>query len=279
MQRTLIWFLILFLLLVGCRPQGSFKPERAEETPAGDLVRRPLVVSFEELDANPRAFQNRLLRVTGELLQVDPLPCAQVNGPAPQWALINQDLRLNGRGFGPILELVPEASQLTVDGFWRRYRGPLGCGKEPAADTLWYLEAIRLVQPNPFPGIVELLPTGPAPATIEPLESPSPSPTATATATGTPTPTMTATVTGTPPTTTPPTTEGEVTATQTLTPSPSATLRPGETTTATPSATASSTPSPTATLTGASTPTLSAPSPTSDPSSYPPPSATPDPYD
>lgn len=278
MQRTLIWLLILLFFLAGCQAEGSFKPEPADATPAGDLVRRPLVVSFEELDSNPHAYQNRLLRVTGELAKVPALSCAPVRGPLPQWALINEDLRLNGRGFERVLRLLPEGTELTVDGFWRRYHGPVGCGKEPPVDTIWYLEAVRLVQPNPIPGLEGLLATGSPRVTIEPLATETP--TATATASQTPTVTSTSTVTGTPSTLTAtpsPTLEIEATFTPTTTPTPSATPRPGETLTATP--TASQTPTATATTAGGSTPTLPPPSPTNEPPGYPGATPTPGSYD
>ena len=282
MRRTYLWLLIFIFFLAACRGRGSFKPEQADATPAGDLVREPLVVSFEELDGDPRAYQNRLLRVTGALVQVPPLPCTRVNGPVPQWALVGEELRLNGRGFERVLRLVPEGVELTVDGFWRRYRGPVGCGKEPPAETIWYLDAVRLVQPNPLPGLEGLLGSGLPRATIQPDGTLPGGETATPTATpsGTPTSTATgtATVTGTPPTSTvtpSPTNGPEQTTTRQATPTPSRTPRPGETLTATPSPT----PTPTPTLAGANTPTVAPPSPTSEPPGYPGATNTPGAYD
>jgi len=282
MQRKSIWFLILFLFLAGCQAQGSFKPEEAGTTPVGDLVRRPVVVSFEELDIDPRAHQNQLVRVTGALLQVASLPCSPVNGPLPQWALVDEELQLNGRGFERVLHLIPEGTELMVDGFWRRYRGPVGCGKEPPVDTIWYLEAVRLVQPNPIPGLEGLLATGSPRVTIEPAATLPAEGTATGTATPSGTPTATATITGTPTlmTMTPsPTATVEGTPTEPVTATPSLTPEPGETLTATPTPTPSQTPTPTATTAGASTPTLQPPTATNEPPEYPPATATTDSYD
>lgn len=278
MQRKSVWFLILFLFLAGCQAQGSFKPDEAGATPVGDLLRRPVIVSFEELDVDPRAYQNQLVRVTGALLQVPSLPCSPVNGPVPQWALVDEELQLNGRGFERVLHLVPEGTELMVDGFWHRYRGPVGCGKEPPVDTIWYLEAVRLVQPNPIPGLEGLLATGSPRVTIEPVATLPAEGTATGTAT--PSSTPTATITGTPTlmTMTPsPTATVEGTPAEAITATPSLTPRPGETLTATP--TPSQTPTPTATTAGASTPTLQPPTATNEPPEYPPATGTTDPYD
>lgn len=280
MQRKSVWLLILFMFLAGCQAQGSFKPDEAGATPVGDLLRRPVIVSFEELDVDPRAYQNQLVRVTGALLQVPSLPCSPVNGPVPQWALVDEELQLNGRGFEQVLHLVPVGTELTVDGFWRRYRGPVGCGKEPPVDTIWYLEAVRLVQPNPIPGLEGLLATGSPRVTIEPVATLPAEGTATGTATPSGTPTATATITGTPTlmTMTPsPTATVEGTPTEAVTATPSLTPGPGETLTSTP--TPSQTPTPTATTAGASTPTLQPPTATNEPPEYPAATATTDPYD
>jgi hypothetical protein len=41
---------------------------------------------------------------------------------------------------------------MTVEGYWRLYEGPLGCGKNAPRAAIWYLEVLRIVEPNPLPG-------------------------------------------------------------------------------------------------------------------------------
>jgi hypothetical protein len=207
------------------------------------MARQPAAVSFVELDANPAQYRGRLVRVSGEFAPLPDPPCHPYKGPQVDWSLIDQDLRLDVQGFAQVMELVPEGTPVTVDGFWQRYQGPVGCGKEPAGQTLWYLRAVQLVQPNPLPQLAELpgqpaLPAETAPApegTLVPTPSATPTPGATPTATPTlaetPTPDLTASPTA--------TLLATSTATQGAeTPTPSATPNPQETPSPTPTPTA-----------------------------------------
>lgn len=255
MYRFVGLFFVLILFLVACQAGGnSLKPIRPEPTPIGPFEGRPIPVSFPDLNDNPAAYQNKLIRVSGTYTRL-PLPtCRHISGPRLEWALVSGNLRLDARGFEPVLRLLPGGIILTVEGFWRQYQGPLGCGKGADEGTAWYLETLQIVQPNPLPGVLEagvvqpqepLAPTPDGEDTAEPelqitliagtpttTVSVTPSPTGsgipTATPSGTPTvpalgtatatPSSTATVpiTGTPPT-------------ATLTPTPSQTPPPGAT--------------------------------------------------
>ena len=239
------------------------------------MARQPAAVSFVQLDANPALYRNNLVRVTGEFMPLDDPPCDSFKGPDVDWALIDQDLRLDVQGFEHVMQLVSEGTQVTVDGFWQLYEGPVGCDKEPPRQTLWYLRAVQLVQPNPLPQLAAL----PQPEDQEDDPSTTPS-------TGeTPTPTIDATASATP--------TSEFTPTPSLTPdmtaSPSPTPEPVETPTpeseATPSPTpegdeeetpeSEATPSPTPEGEEGDTPV---PGPTDTPSGYPGATATTDPY-
>jgi hypothetical protein len=280
-RRATLWLLLLLLplLLVACQGQGVFGSNQEMSGENSTYSRIPITVTFSQLDANPAAHLNRLIQVTGTFTSLPPHPCAAPRGPAPQWALVEGALRLDAIGFEPVMALVPEGTPLTVVGFWRYYHGPVGCGSVLPVNNVWYLEVLRLVAPNPLPGV------GPLPAAT-PLPGVSVTPLATATptatlGTGTPLPTLTPSVTaiptGTPDLTISPTPSATPTETETPTPTlaagtPSAT--PAET------GTPAFTPTPAPTTPGGSTPTLSAP--TETPSGYPPPppppTATPPPY-
>ena len=111
---------------------------------------QPLLVNFDDLNDNPADYVNLRVRVSGNYIRL-PLPdCPLFNGPRIQWGLVAGGLQLNAKGFeAVVLPIVPDNTQMTLEGIWRRYPGPAGCGKEPA-NGLWYLEVEQIVQPNPL---------------------------------------------------------------------------------------------------------------------------------
>jgi hypothetical protein len=196
MRRLLIIAPLLLLFLVACQQQPQpLRPIRPTATPGGDIVGQPVLVTFTELEADPFTYRDRLIRATGDYIRLPAPPCRFERGPRIRWALIADNLRMDAVGFEPILRLAPEGISITVDGIWRRYEGPLGCGKRPPAGVAWHLDVQRIVYPNPFPQFEGILVPPPLdgpgppqpPATLEPLPTPTPpvappaGPTATAT--------------------------------------------------------------------------------------------------
>lgn len=270
--------LILALLLVwefaashNGRPLKPIRPaETAELLP---ISNEAAFVTFSELNADPAAYQNQFIRVSGRFNPLIPPACQPYNGPRIYWSLLSEDLQLDGIGFEAILREVPADTILTVQGIWRQYEGPYGCGKQPPTNVAWYLELIQIIEPNPLfgadaialntilgnPTPVEEGESTPTAVVIEPtategLETP-----LAVTATPTPTPSLLTTATGT------------VTATPTLFGTPTATTTPG---TATATLTPTATPTlgtvvpgtPTETVTP--TPTLNSVPPTPNPDPY-----------
>jgi hypothetical protein len=212
---ALVVLLLLALLLTrgGERP---LKPIRPSATPA-ELSQnsQAILVTFDELNANPYAFHNQRIRITGSYAPQPKPDCPKYKGLLIRWALINDNLQLNGYGFEEVLKLLPSGTTLTVEGIWRLYEGASGCGKDAPQALIWYLQVERIVQPNPLPGFGPA-PEGSTPAPVEtPLEGTGPTPTfeegtAVSSPTSSATPTMTATPTA------------EIS--PSVTPSPSATL-------------------------------------------------------
>ncbi len=276
MQYWRRWVIVIFIIVlaivavvaVSCRSDGALMPQSGTPSSSGPLFGHPEPVALAVLDEDPAAYRDHLIRVTGAHTPL-PLPeCGRVRGPVARWALVDQGLRLDGVGFERILSLVPEGIELTVDGFWRLYEGPLGCGKEPPTDRLWYLEAVRLVQPNPLPllsGRSLALDASPRISVTMSVSTLTPTPATD----GSPTPSVTPTPSRTPtPTETPG--PGTPSATPGATPTPSPTLTPTGTPTDAPGAatpTPAGTLAPSPTRSGGSTPTP--PPPTNTPSSYP----------
>ena len=139
---------IIFFTLPG--QQGQFRPQFVPNPPSGFINGTPLEITFSELDANPAVYQNKLVRVSGNYTRLSPVVCVPYKGPRPRWGLISEGFQMDVVGIDEILTLAPEGAPLVVDGVWRLYNGPLGCGKEPDRATLWYLEVRRIVEPNPL---------------------------------------------------------------------------------------------------------------------------------
>jgi hypothetical protein len=305
--RPRFWpvLLLLALLLAACSGRDRrIQPVIPTPDPqaGGDLVLgQPMLVSFTALNDDASAnltetqFRNQLIRVTGAYVPGEPLRCGGEprNGPVTSWALVAENLRLEVSGLEEVVELVPEGTQMTVEGYWRVYEGPVGCGKEPPAGLRFYLDARQIIAPNPLPVVAgadagaqqvppdgedDGRPDGPGRGGIgtpAPPQTPQPgnggaSATpggqvtvfVTPTRIGTGTATVTAASTGTP----------TATGTPTLTGTPGATPTPSRTGTPTLTSTpgAGPTPSPTNTPLGQATP-----EPTATGGSYPGPDPTP----
>lgn len=278
--------LVLFFLL-GPRTR-PLKPLRTSETADPlPISSEANFVTFTDLNGSPVDYLNQFIRVSGSFNPL-PLPeCLPHSGPDIRWSLIADELQLDAIGFETIVREVPPGTVLTVQGIWRRYHGPFGCGKQPPPNDAWYLEVTQIIEPNPLFGadtvaLDTILGPSPTPNNGEP-----PSPTAvnaqptdepTATPTAVTPPTTTATLIFTPT----PTTILLATETPTLigTPSPSPTAASG-TLTATPTPTLTPTPTVTTAPGTPGTPTLT-PTVTQTPTAAPvPPTlvvATPDPY-
>jgi len=296
--------LLIVVWLITGNNYRPLKPLRPTATPGAlDLNSQPVIVTFDELNADPNAFRDQTIRITGAYTPQEKPGCFNYSGPLIRWALISSDLQLNGRGFESVLALVPPGTTLTIDGVWRLYFGPVGCGKGPTNAQVWYLQVERIVQPNPLPNFdgtpqegapdpattavpdnndptptpepgTTVLPSPTSPTPQEQTISPTPTPLFNATATTflTATPTVTATsdgrFTATP----------SVNGTATITPTPNAfatsTPTPGNNPTNTPIATPPSlitaTPGP------SPTPDDGYPGPPTPPSGTP--TVTPDPY-
>jgi hypothetical protein len=216
-RQWLIWLLLGLLLLLGLfallfsvarGDERGLKPFRPSPTPGALIINgQPLLPTFPELNEEPLSFRNKRIRVMGAYKPL-PLPeCSFYSGPNSRWALVAEELQLNAIGFEPVLRLVPPGVSLTVEGIWRLYEGPLGCGKEPPPDQAWYLEVERIVQPNPLPvfsgtpdidGATIATPTDQFTPTPGATGSPTPdtsTPTATGAGTATATPTRPLTIT------------------------------------------------------------------------------------
>lgn len=258
----LVLSLVLGMLAACSETGGKLIPLNAGPSPERIFAAEAQLVTFSEIQDHPEDFKDRMIRVTGNYFRAEPPLCFPYSGYGAKWMLVNEDLRLDAVGFEQLVHLIPNGSLVTVDGFFRLYEGPLGCGKDAPLTSAWYLETIEIVQPNPLvkalispidggfsdisststrpAGSTSVAPQTPQPVsetpavTIVPTGTPTPLPTSTQVSTITRTPTGTRPSTGTPSVT--PTLQG--TSTMTVTPTRTPTASP--TTTGTPATTPTS---------------------------------------
>lgn len=188
--------LILFLLLVSCG--GDRQEARSTPTPFSDQgvslrapVGEPIAISLSNLAANPTLFEGANLQLRGAYKPLPRLICEQSPFPSPAtWALQGEGLQANATGLDEQLrELVDLGQEITVEGRWLRYSGPVGCGKDAPEQEIWYLSTSRVIEPNPLAResavVVVTIDMGPSPTSI-PTETPIQEATETPTETVTP---------------------------------------------------------------------------------------------
>lgn len=183
-EVVLLIVIALAALSLGRRnqPVSQLLPVLPAATTPLLTVEAPRPVSLADLNADPAAYLNQPIQVSGSFLPLASTPCPRYSGPRFRWALVADNLQLDALGFERILTLLSPDTAMVVEGIWRLYQGPLGCGKGPAEGSAWYLQAQRIVQPNPLvgsggggttiqdadPGLPSLLPTIPPTMTSQP---------------------------------------------------------------------------------------------------------------
>jgi hypothetical protein len=152
---ALLFVVVIIVFSLSDRPgERGLKPLRLTPTPNVLLLDGEVVeLTFTDLNAAPSAYRNRRLRVTGDYLALAILDCrpSTHSGPVFTWALAAEGLQLNARHFESVLRNTPDGFRLTVEGIWRVYEGPLGCGKNAPRGIAWYLAVERIIDPNPLP--------------------------------------------------------------------------------------------------------------------------------
>jgi len=143
--------LLLMVFLAACMGgRGQLKPQSELSDNGLIITDQPQLVTFSELQADPEYYRDRLIRVTGTYIPLIPPECYPFSGPGADWALVSEGLRLDIIGFERVTRLISQDMIMTVDGFFRLYEGPIGCGKSAPVETAWFLEILKVVQPNPL---------------------------------------------------------------------------------------------------------------------------------
>jgi len=133
--------------------ENQLMPSLPTPTPPTSVPQQELeIVAFTALNEDPLAYLNQAILVKGDYLPLDKAECSDPVGPDIRWSLTADNLQLDAKGFERIVQLLPVGTNMTVQGIWRLHQGPLGCGKGPSRESVWYLDAKKIIQPNPLVG-------------------------------------------------------------------------------------------------------------------------------
>ena len=142
----------LAVMLIACRDQA---PATETPVPAPPLDERPIraeAVSLLTLVRNPGSFENGYIQLSGIYEPLPLLVCeADAHRSPATWALVEDDIEVLASGFDAELrELADPGLGLIVEGQWRQWEGPVGCGRRVPNQQIWYLDVANIVSPNPL---------------------------------------------------------------------------------------------------------------------------------
>ncbi len=167
------YFTIPLLLMLVAVSAACRRTEEPDEKVGGTFVAEFVSaepVSLSDLAANPAAYRDKRIQITGEFQPLAQLACADSNprpGPAT-WSVVAEGwVAQAGSKFEDISKLLPTGLTVTAEGTWRLWSGAIGCGKRAENVEMWYLEVTELLEPRPLVSMT-LTPSG-AEAATSPL--------------------------------------------------------------------------------------------------------------
>ena len=112
----------------------------------------PIPISLANLAANPDFFIGATLQLSGQFQRLPRLECDGETHRSPaSWALVSEGYLANASGMDRQLRsLIAEGQQLTIEGRWLKYEGPVGCGDFAPDEAVWYLSIDRVLDPHPL---------------------------------------------------------------------------------------------------------------------------------
>ncbi|MEM7333404.1 MAG: hypothetical protein AAF490_15045 [Chloroflexota bacterium] len=113
---------------------------------------QPFPVNFDDLVTNPISYEGARIQLMGNYQKVPLLICDGELFTSPvTWNLVDGNMIAPLGGFqAQVEQLIPEGLSMTVSGIWRRWHGPIGCGKEAINRDIWYLDVMEIESPNPL---------------------------------------------------------------------------------------------------------------------------------
>jgi hypothetical protein len=163
--RHLIFLLVLLTIFTACNGNDRPTPTPFANEDGTVEALNPassLNVTIPDLAADPEAYANSFVKITGRYQRLPLLVCDSDAYPAPAtWQLEAEDGSLVAVGGldSQVRSLLPNNLMMTVAGVWQLFDGPVGCGKNAATSQIWYLKASDILSPSPI-ARVTLTPTG-----------------------------------------------------------------------------------------------------------------------
>ena len=199
--------IFLLFALAAC---GKKEPTPTPEiTPSVTVSSNVMLLQVAELAADPEAYEKQRVQTTGRYSVLPTPACdAELFLSPSTWVLSDAGVFVRAGGLEPILNpLAQDEMTLQVEGRWQRWEGLVGCGQAAVESTIWYLQAERIISPNPLSRatltpstgisgttgvtVTSTAPTLIAPTLASPLASPTSLPVITATRRPLPSPTIT----------------------------------------------------------------------------------------
>ncbi|MCB8927295.1 MAG: hypothetical protein H6652_16890 [Ardenticatenaceae bacterium] len=164
-SRHLLFLLVLLMIFTACNENGRPTPTPFPENESTEEALNPLAplaISISDLAADPEAYAQSFVEITGQYRRLPLLVCDSDPHPAPAtWQLVAEDGSLVAIGGfdSQVRSLLPNDLTMTVAGVWQLFDGPVGCGKNASSQQIWYLKASDILSPSPI-ARVTLTPTG-----------------------------------------------------------------------------------------------------------------------
>ncbi|MCB9006831.1 MAG: hypothetical protein H6656_05605 [Ardenticatenaceae bacterium] len=164
-QRFVILLVVLLTLSIACNGKTRPTPTPFSQSDAAEPTTSstaPQAISITDLAADPEAYADTTVEITGQYRRRPLLVCETDPHPAPAtWQLVAPDGSLVAVGGfdSQVRSLLPDNLTMTVVGVWQQFDGPVGCGKNATNTQIWYLKARDILSPSPI-ARVTLTPTG-----------------------------------------------------------------------------------------------------------------------
>ena len=151
---------LLFILVGFAAFISGCAQETATVTPLIPTIDElPLVardVPVTSLLRNPYSYEDAHVRISGRYLPLPLMACKNDPHTSPAtWVLSDGTYEVPAAGFDTVLRKLGVSDiPLVVEGRWRFWDGPVGCGRRAPNEEIWHLEVSRIVSPNPLSQIV-----------------------------------------------------------------------------------------------------------------------------
>ncbi len=154
-RGLIVLCLVSIIALSACQ---SEEQEPVISSPVATIAGKPLQpvsVSPLTLVRNPSALENQYIELAGNYKRLPIQVCAGESHSSPiGWYLAMGDLEIPASGYDQQLrDLVEDGLPMVVEGRWKQWEGPVGCGRRVPVQQIWYLVVTEIISPNPLTAV------------------------------------------------------------------------------------------------------------------------------